>query len=239
MPLEQIEERHRLASIAADSWYAKGVNPATIIYSARIFERHWRQGKLLELGPAEGVMTDLLAPHFEQMTLVDGSKQFCESLQSRYPKATVVNALFEEFSTADRFDTIVLGHVLEHVEDPVQILSIARACLSPGGVICAAVPNSRSLHRQAAVLMDLLPVESALNDSDRHHGHRRVYTPESFRHDFREAGLKIKVFGGYWIKPLSNSQLEAQWTAPMLDAFMELGERYPDIAAEVYVIAEN
>ena len=40
------------------------------------------------------------------------------------------------------------------------------------------------------------------------------------------------------MKPLSNGQLEAQWTAPMIDAFMQLGERYPDIAAEIYVIAE-
>lgn len=238
MPFDESEERDRLASIAADSWYAKGVNPATIIYSAKVFSRHWRPGHLLELGPAEGVMTELLAPHFERMTLVDGSEQFCASLRSRFPTATVVHSLFEEFAPSDLFDTIVLGHVLEHVDDAVALLSSVRKYLRPGGVICAAVPNSRSLHRQAAVLMGLLPYESALNDTDRHHGHRRVYNPESLTHDFRQSMLKIKVFGGYWIKPLSNSQLEAQWTAPMIDAFMELGERYPDIAAEIYVIAE-
>lgn len=239
MPIDESEERSRLASIAADSWYAKGVNPATIVYSAKVFARHWKPGHLLELGPAEGVMTALLAPHFERMTLVDGSEQFCKSLQARYPKATVVHSLFEEFRSKERFDTIVLGHVLEHVDDTVALLTSARALLKPGGVICAAVPNSRSLHRQAAVLMGLLPYESALNDTDRHHGHRRVYDPETFLRDFRESGLKTNVFGGYWIKPLSNAQLEAQWTAPMIEAFMELGERYPDIAAEIYVIAES
>ena len=238
MPLDETEERSRLASIAADSWYAKGINPATIKYSAKVFSRHWRPGHLLEMGPAEGVMTDLLAPHFDRMTLVDGSEQFCKSLQERFPKATVVHSLFEEFSTTESFDTIVLGHVLEHVDNTVELLSIARKLLRPGGVICAAVPNSRSLHRQGAVLMGLLPYESSLNDTDRHHGHRRVYNPESLTRDFRDANLKVKVFGGYWIKPLSNGQLEAQWTAPMIDAFMQLGERYPDIAAEIYVIAE-
>jgi hypothetical protein len=47
----------------------------------------------------------------------------------------------------------------------------------------------------------------------------------------------IQVFGGYWLKPLSNAQLEAHWTPEMLEAYMQVGERYPDIAAEIYVIA--
>jgi hypothetical protein len=31
--------------------------------------------------------------------------------------------------------------------------------------------------------------------------------------------------------------METAWTAEMLEAFMQLGERYPDIASEIYVIA--
>ena len=85
--------------------------------------------------------------------------------------------------------------------------------------------------------MGLLPHESALNEADRHHGHRRVYNPESFRGDFLEAGLRIEVFGGYWLKPLANSQFESWFSPEMIDAFMVLGERYPDIAGEIYVVA--
>ncbi len=87
--------------------------------------------------------------------------------------------------------------------------------------------------------MQLLPYESALKDTDRHHGHRCVYNPDSLTRDFREAQLNVKMFGGYWIKPLSNGQLAAKWTPPTIEAFMQLGERYPDIAAEIYVIAEG
>ena len=35
-----------------------------------------------------------------------------------------------------------------------------------------AVPNSRSLHRQAAVILKILKQENQLNASDKHHGHR-------------------------------------------------------------------
>ena len=85
--------------------------------------------------------------------------------------------------------------------------------------------------------MGMLPTEDTMNDLDRHHGHRRVFNPEGFRNAFTQAGLKIEVFGGYWIKPLSNRQIEETWSAEMVEAFMQLGERYPDIAAENYVVA--
>jgi 2-polyprenyl-3-methyl-5-hydroxy-6-metoxy-1,4-benzoquinol methylase len=234
---ENTTERRRLEDIAGDSWYAKGVNGASVAYSARIFSRHFRGGDVLELGPAEGVMTEVLARDFDRLTLVDGSEQFCESLRERYPEATVIRSLFEDFTPDGKFDAIILGHVLEHVEDPSELLARVAGWLKPGGSVYGAVPNARSLHRQAAVMLGMLGEEHEMNDTDRHHGHRRVYDPESFRHDFLAAGMKIKLFGGYWLKPLSNAQLDETWTPEMVEAFMALGERYPDIAGEIYVIA--
>jgi 2-polyprenyl-3-methyl-5-hydroxy-6-metoxy-1,4-benzoquinol methylase len=170
--------------------------------------------------------------------LVDGSAIFCEQLRERFASAEVHEALFEQFATEERFDTIVLGHVLEHVDDPVAIMARCRHWLAPEGRLLLAVPNARSVHRQAAVIMGLLRREHELNEADLHHGHRRIYDPETLRADVREADLRISIFGGYWLKPLSNGQLEADWTPEMLEAFMALGERYPDIAGELYVVAQ-
>jgi 2-polyprenyl-3-methyl-5-hydroxy-6-metoxy-1,4-benzoquinol methylase len=230
-------EAANLASIAANSLYAAGANGATIKYSFEVFSRYIRGETILEMGPAEGVMTELLNTLNKQLTIVEGAEIFCQSLRDRFPQAEVIHSLFEQYQPTKKFDNIVLGHVLEHVEDPVNILQHARNWLSPQGRILAAVPNSRSLHRQAAVIMGLLPFEEALNEMDIHHGHRRVFNPETYRQAFLQAGLKIEIFGGYWLKPVSNSQIEQTWTPAMLDAFMALGERYPDIAGEIYVIA--
>lgn len=231
------EEASRLERIAAGSRYAAGVNADTIRYSFRIFERFLHGDSILELGPAEGVMTELLQRTGRHLTLVEGSEAFCRSLAARFPDAKVVHSLFEAFVPDNRFDNIVLGHVLEHVEDPVAILRSARGWLAPSGRVLAAVPNSRSLHRQAAVLMGLLPHEAALNDADVAHGHRRVFDPDSFRSCFERAGLRVAFTGGYWLKPLSNAQIEASWTPAMLGAFMRLGEQHPGIAAEIYIVA--
>jgi len=237
MMVDTRREQVRLASIAADSWYGKGINATTVAYSVRIFSRHWRPGSCLELGPAEGLATASLVSHFDDLTCVDGADTFCAALASRYPHITVACRLFEQYDPGRTFDNIVLGHVLEHVDDPVAILARAKHWLTSRGRIFAAVPNARSLHRQMGVVMDLLATENTLNPLDLHHGHRRVYDPESFRNDFRAAGLHVELFGGYWIKPAANAHLEAHWTPEMIEAAMVVGERYPDIAAEIYVIA--
>lgn len=233
------DEKAHLERISNVSLYSAGANSATIKYSFKIAERFLVGNTLLEMGPAEGVMTELLATTGKKLTLVEGSGSFCEDLKKRFPEAEVVHSLFEEFRPENKYDNIILGHVLEHVQDPVDILARAKKWLKPGtGRLFAAVPNSRSLHRQAAVIMGMLPQEDALNEMDIHHGHRRVFNPESYRNAFYQAGLQIEIFGGYWMKPVSNKQIEENWTPEMLDAFMQLGERYPDIAGEIYIVAK-
>ena len=232
-------EKSRLEDIATDSKYVEGVNKYAIEYSFEVFQRYLQNGPTLEMGPAEGIMTERLVQVNCDLTVLEGSSQFCENLHRRHPGIQVVESLFEDYIPDKKFSNIVLGHVLEHVEDPVNILGKAREWLAENGIILAAVPNSRSIHRQAGVLLGQLPIEDALNDADRIHGHRRVYNPESFRYDFMSAGLKIDIFGGYWLKPVSNEQIMSSFNEDMVHAFMKLGERYPDIAGEIYIVASS
>ena len=101
------------------------------------------------------------------------------------------------------------------------------------------MPNANSLHRQAAVLMGLLGSTKQLNETDKLIGHRRVYDLNTLQEDFLKADLKIICSGGYWLKPVSNAQIESSWNDEMIDAFLKLGEKYPDIAGEIYIVATN
>jgi 2-polyprenyl-3-methyl-5-hydroxy-6-metoxy-1,4-benzoquinol methylase len=228
-----------LESKALRSRYAEGINTQIVHHAFKIFKRHITGQTLLELGPAEGVMTDLLVTLGKKITIVEGAASFCDDLRQRHPTLAVHHSLFEEFQPQEQFDTIIMGQVLEHLDSPVTLLRCAREWLAPNGVLLATVPNSRSLHRQAAVLMGLLSFEEELNETDRHHGHKRVYNPETFRRDFLQAGYQIDLFGGFFIKPLSNTQIEQTWTSAMIDSFLQLGERYPDISAALYIVARH
>lgn len=50
--------------------------------------------------------------------------------------------------TDGTFDYITLGHVLEHVHDPIAALSAVRSVVAPGGVVWIATPNLRSLNHR-------------------------------------------------------------------------------------------
>ena len=49
-----------------------------------------------------------------------------------------------EVGGAGPFDWITLGHVLEHLDDPVATLSLLARTLSPGGGVWIATPNAQS-----------------------------------------------------------------------------------------------
>ncbi len=226
-----------LEDIANDSLYASGVSGKMVAYTYEVFSRYLRKGRILEMGPAEGIMTDLFVRAEWDLTVVEGAKKFCKDLAERYPGIKVYHSLFEDFKTKEKFDNIILGHVLEHVDNPVEVLERIKGFLTNDGVILVAVPNANSIHRQAAVEMGLLEKTNSMNELDIHHGHKRVYSIEELKKNFEQAGLKVEKIGGYWLKPLSNKQIDETWTSEMIDAFMKLGEKYPETAAEIYVVA--
>jgi 2-polyprenyl-3-methyl-5-hydroxy-6-metoxy-1,4-benzoquinol methylase len=218
--------------------YFDGVCAAAAEYSLGIVKRYLVGKKILEVGPADGHMTRGLVNDFA-LTLVEPSETLCEKLRHSFPRAQVINTLVEDFVPSQRFDNILLCHLLDHVRDPEQVVRLAGSWLSPGGKIIAIAPNSESLHRQAAVRMGLLPAVNAFSERDQVQGKRRIFSRHEFRRLFASAGLEIEFFGGYWLKPVSNRQMEQQWTPDMIDAFFALGEQYPEIAAEMCLVAHR
>ena len=86
--------------------------------------------------------------------------------------------------------------------------------------------------------MKMLGSVYGLHEGDLKIGHRRVYDMDTLAKDFDNAGFKIVKKGGYWLKPISNSQIESSWSEKLINAYMELGEDFPDIACNIYVVAE-
>jgi 2-polyprenyl-3-methyl-5-hydroxy-6-metoxy-1,4-benzoquinol methylase len=224
--------------VASTFDYFDGVCAAAADYSLQLVRRHISGKKVLEVGPADGHMTLGLINNYD-LTLVEPSPTLCDKLRQRIPESKIVNALVEDFAPSERFDAILLCHVLDHVRNPGQVVNSAAGWLEPGGKIIAIAPNSNSLHRQAAVRMGLLSASNAFTERDRIQGKRRIFSRQEFQGLFSDASLAIEFLGGYWLKPLSNRQIEEQWTPEMIKAFLELGEVYPEIAAEMFLVAQH
>jgi 2-polyprenyl-3-methyl-5-hydroxy-6-metoxy-1,4-benzoquinol methylase len=144
--------------------------------------------------------------------------------------------LFEEFEPPRRFHGIVMARALEHLEEPVALLTKMRNWLEPGGRLHVVVPNATSLHRRVGVAMGLLDRPDALSERDVKYGHRRVYDAKLLREHLTLAGWTVERLTGIFLKPLSNAQMAA-FAPDLLEAFFEVGHELPDYCAELYVIA--
>ena len=192
----------------------------------------------LELGCSDGQMTQFLIHDFARLTVVDGSEKLLSSIPDA-PNLIKVHSLFEDFQTDREFDTIIMAHILEHVEQSNVLLQKVKQWIAPTGKFLAIVPNAHSIHRLVAVKMGLLKNPYELNGRDHALGHRRVYTPETLRKDIETAGLCINKMGGIFFKPLANQQIQEHWTKEMIQGFYELGKDFPENAAEIYAVCER
>ncbi|HMJ48819.1 MAG TPA: class I SAM-dependent methyltransferase [Ferruginibacter sp.] len=205
-------------------------------YPQRILEHAKGARSLLELGLGHGYSTNIFSEHFTKHTVLDGSKAIIENFKSKYPgcKANIVETYFENFSTNDKFDLIVMGFVLEHVDDPVGILSRYKNFLSPGGKMFVAVPNAEVLNRRLGHLAGMLPNIQALSENDLMLGHKCYYTVETLRNDAEKAGYEIVRTEGIFLKPLTSYQLTSlNLDKRILDALCVVGIDYPELSCGI------
>ncbi|MBI4320671.1 MAG: class I SAM-dependent methyltransferase [Chloroflexi bacterium] len=195
-----------------------------------------RGGSALELGCSTGLMTSLLARVVGRLVICEGSSVNIEIACQRVAPAanlSYIHSLWEEFNPDRSFDDIVLAGALEHVADPVSILTRAAGWLSPFGRIHVVVPNARSLHRRVGKYMGCLGELHDLNESDVRIGHRRVYDRDSLLSHIHQAGLSVLHWEGILLKPLSNAQMQG-WSESLVRALHEVGRELPDYCGEIY-----
>ncbi len=207
------------------------------------FRPWFQKGSALELGCADGEMTQWIAREFSTITIVDGSQKFLSQVQERLSsselqkKCSLVHSLFEEFETEQRFDQIFLCHVLEHLENPKLVLQKIKKLLSPNGHLFILVPNADSIHRYIGVKMGLLPERHALNEQDITLGHFRVYNMDRLISEVEECGFHVLNESGVMLKPLSNRQMES-WDEKLQRAFIELGRDFPRLSSEITLVCK-
>src|SRR5690606_8537451 len=95
-------------------------------YPPRILRR--LEGKaplsLLELGLGHGYTTALFNRHFQRHVVLEGSSVVIDLFRENYPGLNIelVEGYFEHFVSAEQFDVVMMGFILEHVDDPGLIL---------------------------------------------------------------------------------------------------------------------
>jgi 2-polyprenyl-3-methyl-5-hydroxy-6-metoxy-1,4-benzoquinol methylase len=226
-------------------------------YKVKSCLEHARGDSLLDIACGDGLMTELFANHFRRVVGVDASGKHLAVARERVAHADFYESLIEEFDINERFDSVFMLDLLEHVLDPKVVLKKAAGFLVKGGKLVIHVPNAYAINRRLAVLMGTLESCEELSPFDLQiAGHRRAYSMETLRSDIEQAGLKILHTGGIFYKILSTPQMDwflknglwneghgwgrtgmeksKDWKAEFCRACYELGKDYPEDCNIIY-----
>lgn len=198
----------------------------------------------LIMGYGDGWMVDYFKDNFSRLSVIEGSKSLSDSAANKYrdyPQVVCYHSYFESFklSKEDRVDVVLGNHVLEHVDDPVEVLMRSKSWLKETGCAIFGVPNADSLHRRIGVNLKMLKTRYDLNDQDKLVGHQRVYDQELLLRDVVSAGYEIAEVGGFNLKLVSQKQMK-DWSQELIRAIFEISrECPPDICSNLYVVCKK
>ena len=205
-----------------------------------------RGTSILDIGCGVGQFTPMFQSRFERVVGLDASEQFLQEARRANNEVDYVMGLGESFSLNEKFDTISMNMLLEHVDDPIALLKNCKRHLAPNGVILVQVPNANSVTRRIGVLMGIIDSIGHVSDKERDYfGHQRTYTLDSLVTDCELAGLTVVEKGGLLFKPLPNETLGQickvngqEWTARFMDALVKFGEDRPEDCANLFASCE-
>lgn len=140
--------------------------------------------RLFEVGSGQGDLSSELAKSYPSLQLLglDLSETGVAIAQQKVPVGSFFQQdLMMPITVPERFHAwathAVCAEVLEHVDDPVRVISNARRCLAPGARLVVTVPAGP---------------RSAF---DLHIGHQRHFTARSLRRVLEDAGYSnVRVF---------------------------------------------
>lgn len=210
------------------------------------FEPFFNKGNCLELGSFKGDFTRRLKTYFDDITCVEASDEAIGIAKNEFAdKVKFVNALFEAVTLPEKYDNIILTHVLEHLDNPVRVMKrINDEWLSDTGRFFLVCPNANAPSRQIAVKMGLITHNSAITAAETAHGHRITYTLDTLERDVRAAGLRVIYRSGIFFKALANFQWDRLLNTDIiseeyLQGCYQLGQIYPDLCSSIFLMCEK
>lgn len=210
------------------------------------FKPYFRKGGVLELGSFKGAFTERLIPEFDDITCVEASSDAANEAEARFGNSVKIHrSQFEKVDLPNKYDNIIMTHVLEHLEDPVSVLRrVNDEWLTETGYFFLVCPNANAASRQIAVKMGLISHNAAVTPGEAEHGHYCTYTLDTLERDAISAGLEVVSRSGIFFKALANFQWDMMLEAEIVDekylrGCYLLGQQYPDLCSSIFLLCKK
>ena len=141
---------------------------------------------IMEIGSGDGALMKMIRKKHDRIQLVaiEPSGELCRGLE-KIPDLAVVNSYIEEYSPVSKFDLVIMSHVLEHLEKPLEVLKLIHDnYLNPGGYLYIDIPNQDFELRTGAMAL-MAPVT-----------HLFFFNGQYFQNILAQAGFPLENISG-------------------------------------------
>jgi 2-polyprenyl-3-methyl-5-hydroxy-6-metoxy-1,4-benzoquinol methylase len=147
--------------------------------------------KILDIGCAKGELRNLLSS--ESIEYLGIEPFMSDYLTAKANGLDVIHCSAEEATTLldSTFDVIVFADVLEHLQDPIELLKDYRKLLNPGGEIVISIPNVAHWSNRLGLLFGKWDyTDRGILDRT----HLRFFTKKSFQKELLRCDYEIVRF---------------------------------------------
>lgn len=106
-----------------------------------LIEKHKIQGRILDIGCTAGFFLKVAKESGWETYGVEISKDAAELARKRYGLEVLTGTLDEASFKPNFFDVVTIWDVIEHVENPMQTMSIINTILKDDGIVAISTPN--------------------------------------------------------------------------------------------------
>ena len=161
-------------------------------YSSHSVVLRWlaqgRGRRLLDVGAADGLLSRHLSARGWKVTAIERDAAAADAGRGHCELMVVADLDREIPALEGAFDVIVYGDVLEHLANPLRVLTALNRRLAPGGEVLISIPNVAHLWIRLCLLFGRFDyLDRGILDST----HLRFFTDRSLRALVAEAGLAV------------------------------------------------
>ena len=154
--------------------------------------------KVLDIGCGSGALAAELLKKNCSTTGIDLSSEAL-SYADEYCEKTICGNIEHTSSIMDlikpeSFDVITAGDVLEHMIDPWSVVDKLKPLLRDGGLFISSIPNSAFISQRLKFFFGSITYQEGGGIMDI--GHLRMFSFNTAKHLFEEAGYKIVAHKG-------------------------------------------
>lgn len=100
------------------------------------------RSRVLEVGAGDGALVELLLKHGHTPVALDPDAGACDYVSSRFGVRTIAARVEDaDLESAGPFDAILMLNLIEHLEDPANVMRVLRGFLRDGGLVGIETPN--------------------------------------------------------------------------------------------------